>query len=135
MNHELFQVSSKLVIFNQSRNKVLILRHDTGFSVPGGHLEKGESIEDALKREIKEELGIGCNVELKIAAVQKYQPHSTPGIDKVDLYFVGELDENAAISIDGSGDDITGWEWASVGKVINGDYTEWLAELLKEVLR
>lgn len=40
----------------------------TGFYYPpGGHLEKGEDEADALKREIKEELGVECIPEKEIA--------------------------------------------------------------------
>jgi ADP-ribose pyrophosphatase YjhB (NUDIX family) len=28
--------------------------------VPGGHVESGESLEEACKRELKEELGLEC---------------------------------------------------------------------------
>ena len=39
------------------------------FALPGGNLEFGESMEDALKRELVEELGIGVEVkDLKFAA-------------------------------------------------------------------
>jgi len=34
-----------------------------GYTIPGGHIELGETIEHAVKREVKEEVGI--NVELK----------------------------------------------------------------------
>lgn len=36
-------------------------RNDPGKTViPGGHIEEGESFEKACERELKEELGIGC---------------------------------------------------------------------------
>ena len=41
--------------------KLLVVRHTptAGFwALPGGHLEEGEGIEECLKREIEEELGI-----------------------------------------------------------------------------
>lgn len=45
-------------------NKVLLAqaRGYTNTFLPGGHIEFGESAKDALKREVKEELGINCTV-------------------------------------------------------------------------
>ena len=40
------------------------------YSIPGGHIELGETIEHAVKREIKEEVGLDVNLE-KILFVQE----------------------------------------------------------------
>ena len=55
---------ARAIIIN-SNNEVLMcysngLQH---YEFPGGHLEKGESLEDGLKREIKEETGISIDVK------------------------------------------------------------------------
>ena len=55
------------VIFNPE-NKILLCRShkwDDKFVIPGGHIETGESMEEALRREIKEETGLEIrNIEL-----------------------------------------------------------------------
>lgn len=47
------------LIFNQEGKVFLMKTHKwkDKYSIPGGHIEFGESIEDALKREVKEETG------------------------------------------------------------------------------
>ena len=134
MSHELFHVSGKAVLFNENRDKIVLLHHEYGFSIPGGHLEKDESIKDALLREIKEELDVDYDGELRLADAHKYYPRQTE-TGKVDLYFVGTLAESAPISTENSGDDITDWEWAPVNKILNGDYEDWLKNLLEEILK
>ncbi len=54
-----------------SNGKVLLLNtiHTGTYSLPGGGIEIGESIENALKREIKEEAG----VEIEITHFYKFQ--------------------------------------------------------------
>jgi len=54
----LYRVSVKALITNKS--KILLVKEwdDEWWSFPGGGIEHGESIQDALYREIEEELGI-----------------------------------------------------------------------------
>lgn len=66
MKHDKFKVSQYVVILNK-KNKVLLLEASEKtkipgkWSFPGGHIELKESVENSLKREIKEE----TNLEIK----------------------------------------------------------------------
>ena len=55
----LFRVSLKAVIFNEN-NEVLIVRESDRdcWDIPGGGMDHGESIEEALARELKEEVSL-----------------------------------------------------------------------------
>jgi nucleoside triphosphatase len=135
--HVLFQVSGKAILFNPEHGKIILLHHDDAgskYSIPGGHIESGEMPEDAVIREIKEELGINYTGELKLASVSKYRNPSFDH-DKIDLNYVGELAEDTPISIEQNDDGIVGYEWAPVDGILNGNYEKWLTGVLREVLQ
>lgn len=57
--HTKFAVRCRAVILHEG--KLLVVKHRNNkphYALPGGHLEPGEGIEECLKREIEEELGI-----------------------------------------------------------------------------
>lgn len=54
------EVTVGAIIFNPS-DKILLCKSkkwNDQFVIPGGHIEKGERMEDALKREVREETGL-----------------------------------------------------------------------------
>ena len=59
--HTRFTVTSGAVIFNDQK-QVLLLKHrfraGSGWGLPGGFLERGEQPIDALRRELREEIGL-----------------------------------------------------------------------------
>ena len=61
---DFYRLSSHAVIFNE-KNEVLLLKAiyaDCAWGLPGGGLDIGETIHEALIRECKEELG--CNIQI-----------------------------------------------------------------------
>jgi 8-oxo-dGTP diphosphatase len=60
----IYRVVAKALITNDE-GKVLVVKEKQDFwSLPGGGLEHGETAQDCLKREIKEEIGVD-NAEIK----------------------------------------------------------------------
>ena len=60
------EISVGGIIFNEEREILLVKswKWHNNYTMPGGHVEVGESMEDALKREVKEEVGIDVsNIE------------------------------------------------------------------------
>ncbi len=52
-------------IIRNSSNEIMLGDCDGILQFPGGHLEEGETLEDCVRREIKEETGITLNCEIK----------------------------------------------------------------------
>lgn len=50
-------------VIREDRNILLIRNPERGWELPGGHVEEGESVCDALLREVKEETGIEVEIE------------------------------------------------------------------------
>ena len=55
-NGEDIKKSCKAVIYRTG--KVLLLKNEKGWDLPGGHMKQGESVFNALKREVFEETGL-----------------------------------------------------------------------------
>lgn len=51
------------IVFNEGRLLVIKDRFSTEYKLPGGHIDKNESIKNAIKREVHEETGINIEFE------------------------------------------------------------------------
>src|SRR3989344_2281743 len=71
-------------IFNSKGELLLIQmpKWQGKYVCPGGHIEWGETIEQALKREVKEELGIENLTHIKLLSIWDYIPDGTYHKDK-----------------------------------------------------
>ena len=103
------------------RRRYLLLRHRNGghWSLPKGHIEPGESEQEAALRELKEETGIS-DVEIvpgfRALSQYRFYRRGVP-VDKEVVYFLGKTDvQEVKLS-----PEHTDWRWA--------DYEEALATL------
>ena len=73
--HARFTVTAGAVIFNDNR-EVLLLKHrfraGSGWGLPGGFMDTGEQPIDALRRELREEIGLELD-DVKILAVRSFK--------------------------------------------------------------
>jgi len=72
-----FTVSAAAILSNE-KNEVLLLNHVlrpfSGWGFPGGFIEKGEQAEDAIRREIREEIGIEIS-QLQLYTIRTIGTH------------------------------------------------------------
>jgi len=89
---EKFEVCVRVIIWQ--RNKILICKHrEKGYYFfLGGHLEFGESIPQALSREIKEELGIDIKKYSFIGLVDNIYEEEGQKHHEINLVFDTKVD-------------------------------------------
>lgn len=84
------EIRVKALLIN-SKNEILLGYSYHTYQFPGGHLEKGESIKDCLKREILEETGmdISLNMMRPLLSIKYYNKNCCEKI----YYYVINTDE------------------------------------------
>ena len=75
---------------NEFEGIVLIKRKNPplGFALPGGFVDRGERVEDALKREMREEIGL--NVEIRALLGVYSDPKRDPRLHTVSVVYVAK---------------------------------------------
>jgi 8-oxo-dGTP pyrophosphatase MutT (NUDIX family) len=125
--------------------KVLLQKptNDTGYAFPGGHVEFGETNEETLIREFKEEIGADIKVkEIKWVA-EIFFPWGDKPCHQICLYYIIELADETQIPLDekfiahenieGRDFDIE-FHWISLTKVKNLEvYPSNASELLEHI--
>ena len=75
--------------------KLLTYSHDGKYFVPGGAVQVGEHSADAVRREVREELGIGCTVrKLAFVGEHLFTVHDIPN-HRIDFHYLVEVDSEA----------------------------------------
>ena len=110
-DYPLFEVSCKIVIFNPAHDKILLAAYDDGlYSLPGGHLEPGETPEIAAHRELAEELDLH---EIEQLRAGNFFFHAAK--NKVILLFVGVIDDATPLPQIGPNDEhLLGGQWITL---------------------
>ena len=106
------RIAVQLIIL--SNNHVLLIKHSytNKYYFPGGGVKKKESLSDALKREILEELGVKIN-QPQLYRITEYYQNSRQ--DYIFLFKTTELSQKSKIEIDKF--EITNYRWFSLSNI------------------
>ena len=89
--------ASRAIIFNDKNEIAIQFASKYNYhKLPGGGLDKGENTPEALRREIKEEVGLEYQDELRLISAQDILKSSDKHV--VRLTFVGEIDGEPKIN-------------------------------------
>ncbi|WDV48095.1 NUDIX hydrolase [Clostridiaceae bacterium M8S5] len=85
-------------------NKILLQKpkHDNDYSIPGGHVNFGETSDEALVREFKEEINADIKIDKLIMVGENFFPWGDRPCQQISLYYVVSLCEEDQIPLDGT---------------------------------
>ncbi|WP_199898746.1 NAD(+) diphosphatase [Prolixibacter bellariivorans] len=113
------KISPAIIVAIVSGDKLLLARNanfrGNWFSLVAGYVDVGETLEEALAREVKEEVG------LDVTNIQYYKSQPWPLSGSMMIGFVAEADEHQPIRVDGN--EIAEAAWFSRGHLPNHSST------------
>lgn len=88
-NDYLFRVSLKAVIFNQDGHILVVKEKGRDWwDIPGGGLDHGESIKEALSRELYEEVSLQGDFEYKVILAEDPRPIKDYSLYQMRITFI-----------------------------------------------
>ena len=92
------EVSVKAALYSSDGKRVLLMYypHDDGFGLPGGHIDAGETPDEALERELREELGITIDAT-PADFYMRYPRGSAVKDHKIILGYTATVDSNVEL--------------------------------------
>ncbi|PJE58072.1 MAG: hypothetical protein COU81_02685 [Candidatus Portnoybacteria bacterium CG10_big_fil_rev_8_21_14_0_10_36_7] len=123
-------------LISNKQGKILLVKSpkwSDKYTIPGGHVELGESLETALIREMKEEVGLGIQVikllnwQEAIYSKEYYRPRHFLFFD-----FLCETN-NQNVAVDG--EEITDFIWIEPEKASKLNTDKFSAQVIKDYLK
>ena len=106
-----------LIIFKSDREDV----NPNDFDLPGGRVQWGEKLEDALKREVKEEV----HLDIEIVRISKTRWFTQGELHLVWITYIVTCADISPIRLS---EEHTGYFWKTKEEILSGNYPQWLKE-------
>ena len=142
MTPDTFHLGVKAIIRNQ-KGEILLLKVNPDelkgykgsayWDLPGGRIHKGETAEDALRRELKEETGIPSVKNLKpfsMTLSNQRIPTSTGDVGLILASFLCEADNRGKITISKEHTDMKWFSPRKAAKLLQAKYAKEYTEKL-----
>lgn len=94
------------------KNNRILLQHplsDTGYAIPGGHVSFGETNEETLIREFREEIGVDIKVENLKWVGEIFFPWGDKPCHQINLFYKVALNDDTQIPLRGDFYGIEKW--------------------------
>ena len=135
-NNYQFNLRTSAIIFNKDKNKVLLFKvKDRDFYLlPGGRVKELESSLDAIKREIKEELGNNYyNIDYEyICTSEEFVNAKGCNNHQINIIYKTIYDKEIINSFNGLEGDWINFEWFDIKDIDNLDiYPSKIKEIIK----
>ena len=116
------------------QNRILLVEHrkrgQRYWVLPGGRLEGQETLDAALRRELKEELGLDVRVGPLVIVCETLAPDR----HVVNLIFQAEIGVGAEPTLDPRDPVLAGWQWVSVDQLPRLDFRPPIADAVRAVI-
>lgn len=130
-------ITIKAAVVSTQSKKVLLLKRSkkeltnkNKWDLPGGHIEAGETVEEALKREIKQETGLDVQIGPLLQVTEFDKAHEAFKMEKRGLRFI-VFSENEDVEI---GKEHSDFVWLPIDEAIDKLSDEGFEKEKKEVL-
>lgn len=105
-------------------------REERYWVLPGGRLDGLETLEAALRRELKEELGLDARVGPLVIVSEMLAPER----HVVNLMFQAEIGERVEPRLDDADPVLAGWQWVSTDQLPRLDLRPPIAQAVRAVI-